>query len=102
MLTLQARLKQYSNIQNKNIAKHAWGKVRARLGQGWGTVELMTFNCLGQALGMVGARFGHKTEIPSDIIKPLEIEVNRDNKTKISICITESLRFNLKNMCEVL
>ena len=30
---------------------HAWGKVGAWLGQGWDTVELMTYNCLGQAWG---------------------------------------------------
>ena len=37
---------------------------QSRLGQGWGTVELMTFNCLGQAWGMIRARLVHKTEIP--------------------------------------
>ena len=36
--------------------KHAWGKAGAWLGQGWATVELMTFNRLGQAWVMVGAQ----------------------------------------------
>ena len=36
---------------------HGWGQ--ACLGQGLGTFELKTFNCLGQAWGMVGAWLGH-------------------------------------------
>ena len=36
--------------------KHAWGKAGVWLEQGWGTVELMTFNRLGQAWVMVGAQ----------------------------------------------
>ena len=65
-----AHVRQFGNLPKRGWGKvwvwmrHSWGTKLKFRGKGWGTIKLMTFNCLGQSLGMVGARLGHKTEIP--------------------------------------